>query len=93
MSPRPYRLGKREEVIGESRRRILYASHTVRDRVNPDDFRVEAFDEEGGCEVATFAGPRARERATAFAGAFYESFEERQLTPYGEARSPVSQAA
>lgn len=34
---------------------------------NPGEFRVEGIADDGGCEVAIFSGPRARERAIAFA--------------------------
>ena len=44
----------------------------VADREDPTVFRVEAVDEDGGCEVALFSGPNALERAIAFAaGAMY----------------------
>jgi hypothetical protein len=47
------------------------------DREHPGDFRVEATDDDGGCEVAIFSGPRAFERAEHFAisavsDAFYD---------------------
>lgn len=34
-----------------------------RDRVRAEDWRVEKYDEDGGCEVAIFSGPDAQERA------------------------------
>ena len=34
-------------------------------------YRVEAFDDDGGCEVTIFCGPRARTRAVAFGQSFY----------------------
>jgi hypothetical protein len=52
------------------------------DRDDPSDWRVEWFDEDGGCEVTVFYGPRAQERALAFAKSFYRSFQEVQLEPY-----------
>jgi hypothetical protein len=42
-----------------------------RDKHDSDAIRVEFFDDDGGCEVAQFSGPRARERALAFGKAFY----------------------
>jgi hypothetical protein len=38
-------------------------AHIFEDRVNPREWRVEWFDDDGACEVAIFAGPNARERA------------------------------
>src|ERR1700704_3060898 len=40
----------------------------MRDKINGDDFRVEALDEDGGREVAMFSGPGAREWACVSAG-------------------------
>jgi hypothetical protein len=37
----------------------------------PSAVRVEWFDDDGGCELAIFDGPRARQRAAAFAASFY----------------------
>lgn len=45
----------------------------VQDKDDATVFRVEAIDDDGGCEVAIFAGPNAKERATAFAGCGYYS--------------------
>ena len=47
-----------------------------RDRAHPVDWRVERIDDDGGCEVAVFAGPRAEERARVFADRFYRDFVE-----------------
>ena len=41
------------------------------DRLDPRDWRVEAFDEDGGCEIAVFSGPNAEGRARRFAKAEY----------------------
>ncbi len=41
------------------------------DKENPADYRVEAIDDDGGCEVAIFSGPDALGRAIAFAGCGY----------------------
>jgi hypothetical protein len=48
-----------------------------RDKVHPDDWRVEWFDEDGGCEVAIFSGPNAEPRARAFVDSYYREFESR----------------
>ena len=51
----------------------------IEDKKNPGDFRVEAIDDDGGCEVAIFSGPNALDRAIAFAGApagYYDSWND-----------------
>jgi len=48
----------------------------------PGDWRVEKFDEDGGCEVTVFGGPEARERAIRYADREYGVFDEIQLEPY-----------
>jgi len=55
-----------------------------RDRVRAEDWRVEKYDEDGGCEVAIFSGPYAQERARRFADQEYGDFVEIELTPYGD---------
>lgn len=40
----------------------------IQDKENPAQFRVEAIDDDGGCEVAVFSGPNALDRAVIFAG-------------------------
>jgi hypothetical protein len=52
------------------------------DRQWAGDWRVEWFDDDGGCEVAIFSGPNARERALRYADRQYGNFEEIQLEPY-----------
>ncbi len=52
------------------------------DRVNPREWRVEWFDDDGRCEVAIFAGPNARERAVRYADRQCGLFEEVELDPY-----------
>jgi hypothetical protein len=47
----------------------------------PGDWRVEWIDDDGGCEVAIFSGPNARERAIRYADRQYGSFEEVSLSP------------
>jgi hypothetical protein len=51
------------------------------DRLFPGDWRVEWVDDDGGVELAIFAGPNARERALRYADRQYGRFEEgkRQL--------------
>lgn len=46
----------------------------IQDKTDPNSYRVEAIDDDGGCEVAIFSGPNALERAIAFAGGFYENW-------------------
>lgn len=49
----------------------------IRDRLHPNDFRVEALDDEGGIEVSIFSGPNALDRAITFAGSeYYEGWED-----------------
>ncbi len=48
------------------------AALIFRDKYDPTVVRVEWFDEDGGCEVAMFSGPRALERALAFGRGFYD---------------------
>jgi hypothetical protein len=52
------------------------------DREAPGNWRVEKFDEDGGCELAIFGGSHARERATRYADHEYGVFDEIQLEPY-----------
>jgi hypothetical protein len=51
------------------------------DRLYPGDWRVEWVDDDGGVEVAIFAGPNARERAMRYADRQYGRFEEVTLEP------------
>jgi hypothetical protein len=53
-----------------------------RDRGSRDEWRVEWFADDGSCEVAIFAGPRARERALRYADRQYGLFEEVDLGRY-----------
>jgi len=46
-----------------------------RDKLDPDDWRVEFIDDEGRGEIAIFSGPRAEERAKVFADRYYRDFE------------------
>ena len=52
------------------------------DRVSPGNWRVEWFDHDGGCEVAIFSGPKARDRAIRYADRQYGNFDEISLPPY-----------
>lgn len=55
------------------------------DREHAGDWRVERYDDDGGCEVAIFSGPRARDRGLRFADREYGKFEEIDLPPYQRA--------
>jgi hypothetical protein len=46
------------------------------DKKVPSAIRVEYIDEDGGCEVAIFDGPRAVDRAARFASAFYGTYRD-----------------
>ena len=51
----------------------------IQDKDDPTFYRVEAVDDDGGCEVALFMGPNAMERAIAFAGGnYYEAWADPQ---------------
>jgi hypothetical protein len=50
--------------------------------VNAGDWRVEWFDDDGGCEVEIFTGPDAHEQARRYAEQRYGKFEEIALAPY-----------
>jgi hypothetical protein len=52
------------------------------DRITPGDWRVEWFNNDGGCEVAILSGPNARELAIRYAERKYGDFEEISLSPY-----------
>ena len=45
--------------------------------MNEDDFRVEAIDADGSCEVAIFSGPNALARAEHFASVHYPRWGKR----------------
>jgi hypothetical protein len=47
-----------------------------KDKEVPGQYRVEAIDGDGGCEVAVFSGPNAHTRAAAFASGYYDEFED-----------------
>jgi hypothetical protein len=46
------------------------------DHQHPGEWRVEWFDNDGGCEVEIFLGPNAREQAIRYAHHQYDKFEE-----------------
>jgi len=50
------------------------------DKEIPSAVRVEWVDDDGGCEVAIFDGPRALDRARRFASSFYDSYTDRILS-------------
>ena len=52
----------------------------IEDKEMPGQYRVEAIDDDGGCEVAIFSRPNALDRAVHFAGAsgYYESWGDPQ---------------
>jgi len=52
-----------------------------RDKAMREGYRVEAFDEDGSCELAIFSGPRARARAGLFARACYGSYRAIEALP------------
>jgi hypothetical protein len=56
-------------------------AHVFKDRGSRDEWRVEWFDDDGACEVAIFAGPKARERALRYADRQYGDFEEVRFDP------------
>ena len=58
------------------------AAKVFEDREHAGDWRVEFVDDDGGCEVAIFAGPNAKERAIRYADRQYGNFEEISLSPY-----------
>lgn len=43
----------------------------IQDKTDPAVYRVEAIDDDGGCEVAVFSGPNALERAITYGGGGY----------------------
>jgi hypothetical protein len=51
------------------------------DRHGNDEWRIEWFDDDGGCEVAIFSGPNAHRRALGYADRQYGLFEELRLAP------------
>jgi hypothetical protein len=56
-------------------------AYVFEDQQSPDDWYVQWADDDGGCEMAIFTGPRARDRATGYAERQYGSFEEVHFRP------------
>jgi hypothetical protein len=56
-------------------------AYVFEDQQSPDDWHVQWTDDDGGCEMAIFTGPRARERAIGYAERQYGSFEEVHFRP------------
>lgn len=56
-----------------------FIAEVIPDRLSPSSWRVEKLnsDEDGGVDVAVFAGPNARERATEYAAWKYGDYEAR----------------
>ena len=52
------------------------------DRQTPGQWRVEWFDDDGGCQVELFAGPTARRDALRYAMRTYGHFREVELEPH-----------
>lgn len=51
----------------------------MEDAAQPGSYRVEAIDDDGGCQLAVFSGPDALARAIFFAGGeYYESWSDPQ---------------
>jgi hypothetical protein len=51
----------------------------VQDANDASTYRVEAFDDDGACELALFSGPRALDRAIHFAaGTYYDGWADPQ---------------
>lgn len=48
------------------------------DRETTGDWRVEKFDEDGGCEVQVFTDPAARQQAIAYAKTRYGTYVEKR---------------
>ena len=51
-------------------------AYLFEDRQTPGDWHVQWTDDDGGFEMAIFAGPRAHERAIMFAEQCYGRYEE-----------------
>lgn len=46
----------------------------LRDKDDPNSYRIESSDDDGGCEVAIFSGPGALDRAAEFGAHYYGGF-------------------
>ena len=58
------------------------------DRLKPDRWRVEWFNDDGHCDLEIFVGETARQDALQYAQKKYRRFEEIQLEPYPPASRP-----
>lgn len=47
----------------------------IPDKSDANTIRVESFDDDGGCEVSTFSGPHALDRAVHFIS-YYDSWSD-----------------
>ena len=56
------------------------------DREISGDWRVEKFDEDGGCEVRVFTGADARQQAIDYTKQRYGPYVEKRLEPYRRGR-------
>jgi hypothetical protein len=61
--------------------RMSVSAKVSEDWKSSGDWRVEKSDDDGGSEVAVFAGPNARQRAIEYADWRYRDFEEVSLAP------------
>lgn len=50
-------------------------AEVARDKLRPNDWRVEKIGSDGDVEVAIFSGPKARDRAVRFADAEYRDWD------------------
>lgn len=50
-------------------------AEVARDKLSPNDWRVEKIDSDGDVEVAIFSGPKVRDRAIRFADMEYRDWD------------------
>jgi hypothetical protein len=62
--------------------RMAEPAKVFEDRETPGQWRVEWFDDDGGCELEIFTGPTAWRDALRYAMQKYGHFKEVQLEPY-----------
>ena len=67
--------------MGEEFRRMPEPAIIFPDRLYSEEWRVEWVDDDGGVELAIFAGPNARERAIKYADRQDGRFREVKLKP------------
>lgn len=69
----------KSHFVGENGQEENMKAELAQDKDDPNTYRVEAIDDDGGCEVAVFSGPNALERAISFAGgSYYEGWADPQ---------------